>query len=227
MIKGRFSARIPRLAIGLSIKIDASRYIAVLCRSGRDGSTERSPGAVFRCCPSTGRRARTRSSSTSWGNQHGCPRHSSPKGNALGRRPPRLGDARRDRSAPGPVTNALTGVRDLPGRTSSRRRHEHSGRGGVRHEGVRGRAQGGPAVGGRRRRDVSWFIFRWIAVDGASSCHTSPQSMSTADIGRPPLPRSPRMRSCRESGGRVRREVQARVRLGAPRGPVPDRRPRR
>jgi hypothetical protein len=81
------------------------------------------------------------------GNQHGSPRHSSLGGNALRRRPPRLGDARRDRSAPGPVTNASP-PDGSSHRRSSRRCYEPPGRGGVWHEGVRGRAQGGPAVEG-------------------------------------------------------------------------------
>jgi hypothetical protein len=106
-----------------------------------------SPGRYVPSDPTTGRRARTRSSETSWStawwssafiSEGKRPR---PTTSAAGRRPSRPIRA-------GPVTNALTGARGLRWCTSSRRCHEHPGRGGVRHEGVRGREQGGPAVEG-------------------------------------------------------------------------------
>ena len=46
-IKGRFSARAPRLTINLSIEFGVPQHIAVLCRSGARWIHEVASGAVF------------------------------------------------------------------------------------------------------------------------------------------------------------------------------------
>jgi hypothetical protein len=107
------------------------------------------------------------------------PRCSSLEGNALGRRPPRLGSARRDRSAPGPVTNA----RAQRARSSPAHVFAAAVRAArTQRRSARGRARTGagrPSRGGRRRREVSWI--RLLDRSGGRCVSRNVSTVATAE----------------------------------------------